>query len=212
MPSPRYLFGGGVSDFAIAPPSRNGGFVVAAPSLVNGTFWSAQTGGVQYTDLQTSAGGVTSTVATDKDGSLNPFYGPPGVDGGWLDFGGGDRAFVGANRGQDAHVSGLVADRSSATAGALTSFQAAALARTPDSIITGAITRDASGAATSATVTWPDGTTGTYTALVLSTAFPGAVDSYRITYGSPATKTYTQPTVTRDASGAAVSVPAITVT
>ena len=85
------------------------------------------------------------------------------------------------------------------------------LARTPEAIITGAITRDANGAATSATVTWPDGTTGTYTATTVSTSFPGAVDAYTITYGSPATRTYTQAAVTRDATGAATNVPAIVV-
>jgi len=88
----------------------------------------------------------------------------------------------------------------------------AALARTPDSLISGAVTRDANGAATSAPVAWPDGTPGTYTALVVSSAFPGAVDSYQITYGSPVIRTYTQPTITRDANGAAVIVPAVTVT
>ena len=87
----------------------------------------------------------------------------------------------------------------------------AQLARVPDSLITGAITRDANGAATSAPVVWPDGTPGTYTALVMSSIFPGAVDSYKVTYGSPATKTYTQPTITRDVNGVAVTVPAITV-
>lgn len=86
------------------------------------------------------------------------------------------------------------------------------LARTPDVLISGNITRDANDAATSAPIKWPDGTVGTYTALVLSSAFPGAVDSYKVTYGSPVTKTYTQPTVTRGASGAATVVPAIVVT
>jgi hypothetical protein len=87
----------------------------------------------------------------------------------------------------------------------------ASVARTPDSLVTGTVTRDANGAATSASVTWPDGTPGTYTALVVSTAFPGAVDSYQITYGSPVTATYTQPTVTRNGNGATTAVPAITV-
>ncbi len=86
------------------------------------------------------------------------------------------------------------------------------LARNPDLIASGAITRDVNGAATSAAVVWPDGQPGTYTALVLSTAFLGAVDSYQITYGSPVTRTYTQPTVTRNASGAPVTVPSIVVT
>ena len=84
-------------------------------------------------------------------------------------------------------------------------------ARSPDLLIAGAVTRDSNGAATSAPVVWPDATPGTYTATTVSTAFPGAVDAYTITYGSPVTKTYTQPTVTRDANGAATTVPAITV-
>ena len=87
----------------------------------------------------------------------------------------------------------------------------ASAARNPDTLIAGAVTRDSNGAATSAPVVWPDGAPGTYTALVVSAAFPGAVDSYRVTYGSPVTATYTQPTVTRNADGAAVTVPAITV-
>lgn len=86
------------------------------------------------------------------------------------------------------------------------------LARNPDLLIKGAVTRDANGAATSAPVEWPDGSPGTYTADTVSTAFPGAVDAYHITYGSPVTKTYTQPLITRDATtGAATNVPAITV-
>ena len=84
-------------------------------------------------------------------------------------------------------------------------------ARNPDLLIAGAVTRDANGAATSAPVLWPNGQPGTYTADTVSTAFPGAVDAYHITYGSPVTKTFTQPLITRDASGAATNVPAITV-
>ena len=85
-------------------------------------------------------------------------------------------------------------------------------ARNPDLLITGTITRDANGAATSAPVTWPDGVTGTYTADTVSTAFPGAVDAYHITYAGSTTKTFTQPAVTRDAAtGAVTNAPAITV-
>jgi hypothetical protein len=83
------------------------------------------------------------------------------------------------------------------------------LASNPDALIVGTITRDGNGAATAAGVVWPDGTTGDYTALVVSTEFPGAVDSYEVTYGS---QTYTQPTVTRDVNGAVTVRPAITVT
>ena len=85
------------------------------------------------------------------------------------------------------------------------------LARNPDLLIAGTITRDANNAATSAPVVWPDGTPGTYTATTVSTAFPGAVDAYTVTYGSPVTKTFTQPAVTRNAAGAATAVPAIVV-
>lgn len=85
-------------------------------------------------------------------------------------------------------------------------------ARNPDQIIVGAITRDANEAATSAPVVWPDGTPGTYTADTVSVAFPGAVDAYHVTYGAPVTKTFTQPAVTRDASGAVTNLPAIVVT
>jgi hypothetical protein len=84
------------------------------------------------------------------------------------------------------------------------------LAASPDLLIVGTITRDANEAATTAPVVWPDGTAGIYAATTLSTAFPGAVDAYTITYGSPATLTFTQSAVTRDAAGAVTARPAIT--
>lgn len=84
------------------------------------------------------------------------------------------------------------------------------LAANPDSIIVGTVTRDSNGAATSAPVVWPDGTTGVYTGTP-SADFPGAVDSYSITYLGATTITYTQPTVTRNSVGAVTSRPAITV-
>lgn len=84
-------------------------------------------------------------------------------------------------------------------------------AKNPDLLIVGSITRDANQAVTSAQVVWPDGTPGTFTADTLSTAFPGAVDGYHITYGSPVTKTFTQPAITRNSAGAATTVPQIEV-
>lgn len=84
-------------------------------------------------------------------------------------------------------------------------------AGTPDLIIAGAITRDGNEAATSAPVVWPDGSVGTYTATTVSSSFPGAVDAYTVTYGSPVTKTATQPLVTRDSAGAVTTRPALTV-
>lgn len=81
-----------------------------------------------------------------------------------------------------------------------------------DALIVGAITRDSNGAATSASVVWPDGSTGTYTATTVSTAFPGAVDAYTVTWVGSSTKTVTQSAVTRDSTtGAVTSRPAMTV-
>lgn len=121
----------------------------------------------------------------------------------------------------DTSVADLVAASSAATRAAVearvravgdaTYASLANLARNPDLLIAGSITRDANNAATSAPVVWPDGTPGTYTATTVSTAFPGAVDAYTVTYGSPVTKTFTQPAVTRNAAGAATAVPAIVV-
>lgn len=84
-------------------------------------------------------------------------------------------------------------------------------ARNLDLLIVGAITRDSNGAATAAPVKWPDGTVGTYAADTLSSAFLGAVDAYHVTYGSPVTRTVTQPAVTRDVSGAVTNLPDLVV-
>lgn len=84
------------------------------------------------------------------------------------------------------------------------------LARTPEVLITGTITRDSNGAPTSAAVVWPDGTPGTFTGTP-STVL-GALDGWAITYGSTVTKTYTQSAVTRDGSGAVTNQPAIVLT
>lgn len=83
------------------------------------------------------------------------------------------------------------------------------LARTPEALISGPITRASNGAPTSAPVVWPDGTPGTFTGL--PSAVLGALDGWTITYGSPVTKTYTQPAVTRNGSGAVTNQPAITI-
>lgn len=80
------------------------------------------------------------------------------------------------------------------------------LARTPEVLMVGALTRSASGAITSAAVVWPDGTAGVFTGTPSGT-FPNALDSYTITHG---TSTYTQPTVTRNAAGNITTQPAIT--
>ena len=82
-------------------------------------------------------------------------------------------------------------------------------ARDPEKLFTGTRTYT-NGAVTSSAVLWPDGTPGTYTGTPSAT-FPGSIDSYTITYGSPVTTTYTQPAVTRDTAGNITNQPAITV-
>lgn len=83
------------------------------------------------------------------------------------------------------------------------------LAKNPDTLIAGAVTVDGSNLVTSAVVAWPDGSPGTLT--ITSRDSLGGVLAYNITYGSPVTKTFTQPTITRNAAGAATNVPQIVV-
>lgn len=83
------------------------------------------------------------------------------------------------------------------------------LARQPQDIWQGAITRDANGAAVAANLTWPDGTPGVYTGFP-SVSFPSACDGWTMTYGVPTQITYTQPTMTRDANGLITVQPMIT--
>jgi hypothetical protein len=82
-------------------------------------------------------------------------------------------------------------------------------AKNPDLLIAGAVTVDGSDQVTSAAVQWPDGTPGTLT--ITARHSTGAVNAYNITYGSPVTKTFTQPTITRNSNGAATNVPQIVV-
>ena len=77
-------------------------------------------------------------------------------------------------------------------------------------LVTGAITNDELDQIVSAAVVWPNGAPGTLT--ITSRHATGAVLAYTITHGSPVTKTYTQPAITRNSNGAATLVPAIVVT
>lgn len=75
-------------------------------------------------------------------------------------------------------------------------------------------TRDGTGALTAASVSWPDGGTGSYTADTVSTAFPGLVDAYHITYvppGGGTTQTFTQAAVTRGLAGGITAQPVLAV-
>jgi hypothetical protein len=82
-------------------------------------------------------------------------------------------------------------------------------AKNPDLLVTGAITLDGNDLVASAAVKWPDGSPGTLT--ITSRDGNSAVLAYNITYGSPVTKTFTQPAITRNTNGAATNVPAIVV-
>jgi hypothetical protein len=72
-------------------------------------------------------------------------------------------------------------------------------------------TRNSDGAITTATIEWPDGTDGVYTADTLSATFLGATDAWHATYAGTPSKTVTQPAVTRNSDGAVTVQPAITI-
>jgi hypothetical protein len=80
-----------------------------------------------------------------------------------------------------------------------------ALAAEPEGLFAGDIERGPAGCVKAAGVRWPDGTPGRFEATRISEAFPGAVDSYTITYGDPPVRVYRQPPVTRDRSTGAVT-------
>ena len=87
----------------------------------------------------------------------------------------------------------------------------AVLARNPEAVFAGVVTRNGNGAVTSADVVWPNGMPGRYTATTLSSEFLGATDAYQITYGVPAQFTFVQPAITRNAAGYPTNIPAIEV-
>lgn len=108
--------------------------------------------------------------------------------------------------GVDVVDAALMNDLGNRLNGALGRVQAA---KNPDMLVTGTITVDSDDLITSAAVVWPDGQPGTLT--ITSRDSNDAVLAYNITYGSPVTITYTQPTITRNTTGAATNVPAIVV-
>lgn len=70
--------------------------------------------------------------------------------------------------------------------------------------------RDANSALVNADIQWPDGVNGT---LIVDQAssFPGVIDAYRLTYASDPMVIITQAAVTRDANGAVLSQPVLTI-
>jgi hypothetical protein len=78
----RHFFLGDLSAWAMAlgadetsVDSQSGKRVLMIPSA-SVTFWTAQTGGVQYTDLLDSIGTPITEATADDDGEFNPIQGP----------------------------------------------------------------------------------------------------------------------------------------
>lgn len=72
-----------------------------------------------------------------------------------------------------------------------------------------AATRDSDGVITTASVSWPDVSTGTFTRTTKNATFL-TIDAYTVTH-TDSGKTVTQPTVTRDSSGNVTAQPALTI-
>jgi hypothetical protein len=87
----RSTFGGFGGDQVSLDPAVNAGFYKSAANIpATGTFWSASTGGTQWTDLVDPGTGVAlAGVSTDAHGHVIPFKGPDGITEGWVDFGSG---------------------------------------------------------------------------------------------------------------------------
>ena len=71
-------------------------------------------------------------------------------------------------------------------------------------------TIDSDDVITTATVTWPDGSAGTFTRTTKNTTFL-TIDAYTVTH-TDSGKTVTQPTMTRDSNGNVTAQPALTIT
>lgn len=70
-------------------------------------------------------------------------------------------------------------------------------------------TRDADGVITTATISWPDGSSGTFTRTVKNPTYL-TIDAFTVTHAASG-KTITQATVTRDANGNVTAQPALTI-
>lgn len=98
----RHPFGGGIADYVF---ETNSGVVSVAPGATI-TFYTAQTGGTQITDLTSDSAGTTplgSVVSQDgstsgyNPGDIAVFYGPVGVRAMWASADGGPRKLMVSN-------------------------------------------------------------------------------------------------------------------
>lgn len=98
----RYDFGGGVADFLVTT-TGTGALMFQAATV---TFWSAATGGTQYTDLLLSGSPVTS-ITVSSGGRVPRFQGPDAVDLMWADAG-SSRVAMTTNVSLSATIAGVV--------------------------------------------------------------------------------------------------------
>jgi hypothetical protein len=89
----RQTFGGGLDSVAWTALADPDNTVKLARNVAGISAWSAQTGGSQYTDLQTMAGAGITTVTADANGIFE-FKGPDEIYELWLDGGAGERQHV----------------------------------------------------------------------------------------------------------------------
>lgn len=98
--STRHPFGGSIADYVFE--AAVGGVVSVSPGAAL-TFWAAQSGGSQYTDLSEDVDGLTPiTSVLSEDGSdpayaagdIAVLYGPPGIVQMWASADGGPRKLM----------------------------------------------------------------------------------------------------------------------
>lgn len=135
----RHLFGS-IADFVVAPGdsvtvgSITGNQTLLVPSAVV-SFWSAASGGTQYSDLLDLSSSSITAVTSDSNGALPQFYGPDGITLMFADAGGDRRAVVAVDSGADIAANAAAVAAVSATVSGLaavaTSGQYADLGGTP---------------------------------------------------------------------------------
>lgn len=115
----RATFGGGAADWVMS--TGPAGQMYVRPATL--TFWDAQTGGTQYTDLLVGAV-PTSTISVPRDGQVPVFSGPDNIGSMWADAGSGDRVRLVSDKSSEAlqsdtFIAEQVANPASETATAL---------------------------------------------------------------------------------------------
>jgi len=200
----RQWYGGSLADYSV---DSNGRPVAGAAFSV----WTGPGGGQQLTDLLNEAGTPVTQATADARGFIR-FQPPDGTTGALYLQDADDRWFV-VN---PMALADIAADAAAAAATSTTAVQTLttsarlAAAATPEVIAVGTLIRNGTGAVVSASLVWPDGATGVFTATATA---GGAVEAYNVTHViNGVTTTYTQPAVTRDGAGAITVRPAMVVT